>query len=144
MAKMPSTESHRCTSVASGWSRSSFPVFFLYSLKAWLKAASRIDLKSEDGGVDVWPGMDEDMVLATVSLLVMMAEWQEYVKSSGKHEASYALAGKFRTASYQAVSNCRIKTGELLELACDMADNRATQTVLFSDNRDYRATMTEM
>jgi hypothetical protein len=36
----------------------------LYSLKA----ASRIDLKFEDG-VDVWPGVDEDMELATVSFV---------------------------------------------------------------------------
>ena len=94
MAKMSLTESHRCTSVASGWSRSGFPVFFLYSLRAWLKPASRIDLKSEDG-VDLCAGVD-DMMFATVRLLVMIAEWQEF-----GWEASHCL--RFRIERYQCL-----------------------------------------
>ena len=31
---MPSMELQRCNSIASGWDRRSFPVFFLYSVKA--------------------------------------------------------------------------------------------------------------
>ena len=81
MAEMAPIESHRLTSSASGCSRSPPPVFFLYSLKA----ASRIELRFEDGVLCVWPlvwlAVDEDIVLATVRLLVMVAE------SSGKHEA---------------------------------------------------------
>ncbi len=53
-------------------SRKRMVVFFLYSLKAWLKAASRIDLKSD--GVTVWPGVDEDMMLVTVGSLVVIAK----------------------------------------------------------------------
>ena len=85
MALMASTESHRCRSAASGWSRSDFPVFFLNSLRARLKPASSIDLKSEDG-VDVWPRVEKDMVIATVGWLVMIAlvEWQEYVGADGE------------------------------------------------------------
>ena len=59
MALRVSIELHRCSLSASGSSKSGFPVFFSYSLKA----ASRIDLKSE-GGADDYPGVDEDMVLA--------------------------------------------------------------------------------
>src|SRR6266702_609044 len=65
MARTASTVSQRCSSVAIGWSRSSFPVFFLYSLKA----ASRIGLKFE-GGIDVWG--DEDIVSMTGGSLVTL------------------------------------------------------------------------
>jgi hypothetical protein len=43
---------------------------------AWLKPASRIELKFLDG-VDVRPGIY--MVLVTVRVVAMIAEWQEYV-----------------------------------------------------------------
>ena len=62
MAEMAPIELHRFTSAASGCSRSPPPVFFLYSLKA----ASRIELRSEDGVLGVWPAGGEDMVLAMV------------------------------------------------------------------------------
>ena len=77
MAEMAPIESHRFTSAASRCSRSPSPVFFLY----WLKAPSMIELKSEDGELRVWPTVDEDIMLATVILLVMVAE------SSRKQEA---------------------------------------------------------
>ena len=80
MAEMALIESHCFNSVASGCSRSSFPVVVLYSLKA----ASSIELRFGDR-VGVWPEADEDtsedMVLAMVRLSVVVAE------SSGKHEA---------------------------------------------------------
>lgn len=70
MAEMAPIESHRFTSAANGCSRSPLPVFFLYSFKA----ASRIELKFEDGVLGVWHGVDEDMgmVLATGRLLMMV------------------------------------------------------------------------
>lgn len=78
---MAPIESHCFTSVASGCSRSPFPVVFLYSLKA----ASRIELIFEDwvgDGPAVDKGRSEVMVLAMVRMSVMVAE------SSGEHEAS--------------------------------------------------------
>ena len=65
MAEIAPIESHRFTSSASGCSRSPAPVVFLYSLKA----ASRIELRSEGGVLGVWPAVDEDMVLATVQFV---------------------------------------------------------------------------
>jgi hypothetical protein len=44
-----------------------------YPFKAWLKAASRIDLKSEDG-VDAWARVDEVMALATISFAFLCWE----------------------------------------------------------------------
>ena len=82
MAEMAPIESHFFTSLARGCSRSPLPVFSLYSLKA----ASRIELRSEGGVLGVWTAVDEDMVLATRDdLLVMVAE------SRGKHEAQSHL-----------------------------------------------------
>jgi hypothetical protein len=52
---MLSTESQRCSSIASGWDRRSFPVFFLYSVKA----TSRIDSRCMDGA-SAWE--EKDMV----------------------------------------------------------------------------------
>ena len=43
---MPSIESQRCNSIASGWDRRSSPVFFLYSVKA----TSRTDPGCEEEG----------------------------------------------------------------------------------------------
>ena len=60
MAEMARIESHFFTSLASGCSRSPPPVFFLYSLKA----ASRIELRFEDGVAAVWDALDEDMTIA--------------------------------------------------------------------------------
>ena len=62
MAEMAPIESHSFTSLASGCSRSPPPVVFLYSLKA----ASRIELRSEGEVLGIWTDVDEDMVLATV------------------------------------------------------------------------------
>ena len=84
---MEPIESHCFNSVASGCSRSSFLVVFLYLVKA----ASMMELMFEDG-VGVWPAVDVDtsgvMVLATVRLLVMVVEL------SGKHEASWGFDPK--------------------------------------------------
>lgn len=56
---MPSTESQRCSSIARGWDRRSFPVFFLYSVKA----TSRVEPGCEDEEKDedeacAWEGTD--------------------------------------------------------------------------------------
>ena len=50
---MPLTESQRSSSIASGWDRRSFPVFFLYSSKATF----RIDMECKDG-TGGWEGKD--------------------------------------------------------------------------------------
>jgi len=70
MARIPSTESQRCSSIARGWDRRSFPVFFLYSLKA----TSKIDAGCKDEAVG-WEG--KDMVQLTRRLLVRIADWPE-------------------------------------------------------------------
>ncbi len=67
MSRTASTDSQLCSSLVSQLSNRSFPVFFLYSLKA----ASRIGLNCEkDAGV--WE--DEDMVLEMGGLLVRIAD----------------------------------------------------------------------
>ena len=58
MAEMARIESHLFTSSASGCSKSSLPVFSLYLLNA----ASRIELKFEDGVLAcIWLAVDKDM-----------------------------------------------------------------------------------
>lgn len=89
MARAASTVSQRCTSVASGWSRSSFPVFVLYSLKA----ASRISLKFE-GWIDGWE--KEDMGLMTEGALVILCS------NSRRMVASNAWAGDICTANEES------------------------------------------
>jgi hypothetical protein len=70
MAEMALIESHRFISSASGCSRSPLPVFFLYSLRA----ASRIELRFEDGVLGDWNAVDEDMMrLATAGLVIVIA-----------------------------------------------------------------------
>ena len=60
---------------------------------ARLKPASSIDLNSEDG-VDVWPEVDKDMVIETVSLFVMIARknGKSIWESTRKHEASWCAS----------------------------------------------------
>ena len=126
MAEMAPIESHFFTSLARGCSRSPPPVFSLYSLKA----ASRIELRSEGGVLGVWTAVDEDMVLATRDdLLVMVAE------SRGKHEAQSHLAA----ISVQGLGTNHVERWCILGLAQLRTGARARsadhETVLLGDNR---------
>ncbi len=87
MSRMASTESQVCTSLATQLSERSFPVVFLYLLKA----SSRIDLNcEEDAGV--WEC--KDMMPVMGGLLVKMADWQGCVGESKGSTIAFGLTGK--------------------------------------------------
>ena len=103
MDLISSTESHPFSLVASGLSKSGFPVFFSYSLRARFKPASRIDLKFEGG---FWLRVG-DMVL---SRLEMIAE--DSVCESRAGNTRYDMVPVAREGAWEAASQCLVGVSE--------------------------------